>query len=47
VEVIFIGILMMLPMICGGFTFVVSQQAVEGKFNGGQEKETIKNLFDT
>jgi len=38
---------MMLPMIGGGFTFIVSQQAVEGKFNGGQEKETIKSLFDT
>lgn len=38
---------MMLPMIFGGFTFVVSQQAVEGKFNGGQEKETIKNLSNT
>lgn len=38
---------MMLPMICGGFTFVVSQQAVEGKFNGRQEKETVKDLSDT
>ena len=38
---------MMLPMICGGFTFVVSQQAVEGKFNGGQEKETVKDLSNT
>ena len=46
-ELIFVLILMMLPMICGGFTFVVSQQAVEGKFNGGQEKETIKNLSNT
>ena len=31
-ELIGILCIMMLPMAAGGFTFVVSQKAVEGKF---------------
>jgi len=33
VAVIFLVSLMMLPMVAGAYTFYLSQQAVEGKFD--------------
>jgi len=33
VQVLFVVALMLLPMIAGGYTFYLSQQAVDGKFD--------------
>ena len=42
-ELVGIFCIMMLPMVAGGFTFVVSQKAVEGEFDTRRHSNIIFN----